>query len=228
MDDQTSYVLVFSVDHTATLLSHLASSLSPVEYTIDHADADRVATIEYGGNSYELPIFAISKRHFSGEDEQGFRPEKALNAKLKPKAAAIKLNSGVWCKPTSVLDEDQSDRTASKGKKTFRLAYIEIELDLGSKYVRLRLNIWGGQYWGGLEKDPAFAKLFKPLKELCEIWIIEDEMGGGCLKPKMKAAIKEQFSEYFQDHEYFEGYGPDKYAKTILEYKPSEDDEDDD
>lgn len=228
MGDQTSYVLVFAIDHAETVLSHLASSLNSAELSIEDPSADQIATIAYGGNSYQLPIYAISKRVFSDEDETGFRPEKALNAKLRPKAKAIKFNSGVWCKPTSILDDDVSDRTASKGKKTFHLAYMEFELDMGAKYVRLKMNIWGDQYWGGLEKDPAFAKLVKPLKELCEIFVIEDDMGGGCLKPKMKAAIKEQFGEHYQDHDYFQGYGPDKYAKAILEYKPDDDDDDDD
>jgi hypothetical protein len=221
-EDTTTYVYVFQADKATTLLSHLATSLAANEYTIEDTQSDRMATIECEGNTYELPIYAVSKRRYSGdEDAKGFRPVKDLKAVFTPKSPAIKFNSGVWCKPDSLLDEDQSDRHASKGKKVLHLTHFIIALDMGAKYIRLKIAIWGDQYWGGVQKDPSFAKLIKPLKDLCEVWIMESDVGPDCIKPKMKASARELFDEYYQENDYFEKASPDNYAKAILEFKPA-------
>ncbi len=223
-EDKTTYVYAFTADKTPTLLSHLVSSLAAHDYSIEDAEADRTATIEHEGTSYTLPIYAISKRFYSGDDDaQGYRSEKDLKFELKPKAPTIKFNSGVWCKPDSLLDEDRADRHATKGKKNFHLTHFVVKLDVASRYVRLKIDIWGDQYWGGVQKDPSFAKLTKPLKELCEIMILETDIGPDCVKPKMKSAARAQFEEYYQDNDYFEKTNPDQYSKAILEFQPEED-----
>ncbi len=85
-EDKTTYVYAFTADKTPTLLSHLVSSLAAHDYSIEDAEADRTATIEHEGTSYTLPIYAISKRFYSGDDDaQGYRSEKDLKFELKPR-----------------------------------------------------------------------------------------------------------------------------------------------
>ena len=217
--DETNYIYLFKASSTPTLLNQLVSSLDHSEYKIDDAEVDRTATIEFDHVAYQLPIYAISNIRFSvGDDVEGFRPVKDIKAKLKPKGAAVKFDSGVWCKPDNILDE--AERTAHKGKKQLLLTHVEIELALGSKYAKLKLSVWGGAYWGGTESDPSFAKLVKPLKAMCDVWVIEDEFGVYCKKPKMKEEVQEQFGEYYQENDYFKDEGPDGFAKAILEFEP--------
>ncbi len=219
--DETNYIYLFKASSSRTLLNHLVSSLDHSEYKIDNAEVDRKATIDFESVAFQLPIYPISNNHFSGVD--GFRPEKDIKLKLKPKGRAIKFDSGVWCKPDNILDEDQAERTAIIGRKPFRLTHIEIEIALGIKNVQLKLSIWGGVYWGGTESDPSFTKLVKPLKAMCDIWIVEDETGVYCNKPKMKEYVKEQFGEYYQENDNFEDQRPDGFATAFLEFE-SEDD----
>jgi hypothetical protein len=216
--DETNYVYLIQASSVPALLEHLAGSLDHSDYKIDNSDVDRKATIGFAGLTYELPIFAISNNHFSGKD--GFRQEKDIKATLKPNGPAIKFDSGVWCKPDNILDEDQAERTASKGKKTFRLTHIEIELALGAEFARLTLSIWGGVYWGGTESDPSFVKLTKPLEAMSNVWIVQDETGAYCNKPKMNEETQEQFAEFYQENDYFEDEEPDTFAEAVLEFRP--------
>jgi hypothetical protein len=215
--DETNYVYLIQTKSMPTLLAHMASSLDHSDYKIDNADVDRKAAVEFEGVQYEIPIYAISNNHFSGKD--GFRQEKDIRAVLKTNGPAIKFDSGVWCKPDNILDEDQAERTASKGKKDFRLTHIEFELALGAEFARLTLSVWGGVYWGGTESDPSFAKLTKPLKSMCAVWIVQDETGAYCNKPKMNEETQEQFGEFFQENDYFEDAEPDAFAEAVLEFK---------
>ncbi len=201
--DETNYVYLFKSSALPSVLEHLVASLDNSGYKIDHADVDRTATINFDGNQYSLPIYAISNNHFSSGDAAGFRSESDLQETLTAGGEPICFDSGVWCKPENILDEDEAERTASKGKKTFRLTHIEIQLDVAAKYARLRLSIWGGMYWGGTESDPSFAKLVKPLNKLSEAWIVEDETGSCCNKPKLDDAKQERFCECYQDNDCF-------------------------
>lgn len=220
--DETNYLYVFKSETLSTVLEHLAASLENSGYNIDNAEVDRAATIDFQGKQYVFPIYAIHNNHFSENDGDSFRPEKDLRATLKPGGDPILFDSGVWCKPDNILDEDQAERTASKGKKSFRLTHFEVQMDLGAQYARLKLRIWGGMYWGGTESDPSFSKLVKPLKTMCDVWIIEDETGAYCNKPKMNEEMQEQFGEYYQENDYFEDEDVDRFAKAVLEYEPED------
>lgn len=220
--DETNYIYLLKASEVPSVLAHLASSLDPSEYTIDDADVDRIATIEFEGQEYQLPIYAISNNHFSDGEGDGFRPESDFHVTLEPEGDSIAFDSGVWCKPDNILDEDQAERTAKKGKKPVRLTHIGVELSLGNEYMRVKLSVWGGAYWGGTESDPSFVKLVKPLKSMGDIWIVEDETGAYCYKPKMSDDAQEQFGEFYQENDYFEDEGPDTVAAAILGFEPDE------
>lgn len=220
--DETNYIYLLKASQVPSVLAHLTSSLDSSEYTIDDAEVDRIATVKFEGQDYLLPIYAISNNHFSDGDSVGFRPESDIQVTLDPEGESIAFDSGVWCKPENILDEDQAERTAKKGKKPVRLTHIAVELSLGSEYMRVKLSIWGGAYWGGTESDRSFAKVVKPLKSMCDIWIVEDETGAYCNKPKMSDDAQEQFGEFYQENDYFEDQGPDAVATAINEFEPDE------
>ncbi len=93
--DETTYVYAIPIGNAPKMLEHLVESLNAAQYKVEKTELDRTATLEFGGATYPLPIYAISNNHFSSGQREGFRPEKDVHAKLKPKAA-VAFDSGVW------------------------------------------------------------------------------------------------------------------------------------
>lgn len=232
--DETEFIYIFESEKVSSLLEHLTSSLDHSEYQIDNAEIDRSAFIDFQDKTFELPIYAISMNHFSshddGEDDScddkesnAFRPEKDLRKALKPKGKRIEFESGVWCNPKSLLDEDQAERTARIGRKRFRLTHIRIQLELGAKYAKLTLNIWGGVYWGGVHSDPSFKKLTKTLENLSEAWVFKDQFITARQKPPLQDE-EEQFAGYCYEND-IDDETVDTYARAVLEFEPSEEED---
>lgn len=181
--DEDDFVFYIPVAVLSEALAHLASSLENSEFTIQNCERDRVATYYLGDLTFQIPIYAKTKRFFSRGTVEGFTVETDQEIRLVPFVDLETVTSGIWCRQSNI--DMPSERYAIRGGRDFELCQTEVKISLASSFARVVLCIWGGQHSGDLEKDENFRKVIGPLKAMSTFCVFEGSYGLVSIKPPL-------------------------------------------
>ena len=92
---------------------------------------------------------------------------------------------GLWLSDGSVCDYPTTTPKGIRCNERVELLQFDIWFEIASEYARIRIDVWGGQWWGYLEDDPEIKEFENPLKELSEIYkFFYDKTGTHIVKPE--------------------------------------------
>lgn len=165
IDDYCAYYI-----KTAKLcdaMKTLESALQHAHFEIPGHEHDRIATIEFQNQRFQLPIFAIC-------DPAGtYLPTQDESIELAVGNRDIAIESGLFAPIVTT-----GGRTGTLNGMAHDLMQTRIWFDIDPRYSLITLDFYSNQRFGETEESPSYQNLHHGLMEISDYCLVSYQYGG--------------------------------------------------
>jgi hypothetical protein len=104
-----------------------------------------------------------------------------------------RFHTGMWVFAGTICDHPTKPLEGIRNGNDVELLQFDFWMTVQGEFVRLDIEIWGGQWWGAMDDDEQILNFATPLEKLSEIYMFDyDNAGIFIHKPKNLNEIYEE------------------------------------